>query len=408
MFRASASQSQHPFRRAFDMLLTLWEILWTFTQIALASFGGPAASIALMQRAIVERRKWLTQTEFLDFVAVSHIIPGPIAVQLSLHLGYRRGGPLGAFAAVVGFVVPAAAITWAIAVLYQRNQGLPALEACLGGIRPAVLAIVLTSLWQIARKLPWTRWRIALLTTVVGLNLMGFDPIILMVFAIAIGSLYHSLRVIRSRVPKERQQDRQQDGSPKKPTDNTFASFLIPSLAAFSQAGLGMKSLYLYGMFFKIGLLLYGGGNILAAYIQSDFVNHGLLSHAQFLDALAVGQSTPGPVLTVATFVGYLLAGHLGAVSATLGIITPCVFLAGFTHQFMARARNSESVSTILNIVNLVVVGLILSVCISLAIWVFQDVVSIAVALCVGGLILLFDVPPIVAIIGAAVVGWLL
>jgi len=390
------------------MLFTLWQIVWTFTQIALASFGGPAASIALMQRAIVERRKWITQQEFLDFVSVSHIIPGPIAVQLSLHLGYRRGGPLGALAAVFGFVVPAATITWAVAVFYQRNQGLPVLEACLQGIRPAVLAIILTSLWQIARKLPWTRSRLLLLATVVGLNLLGFDAIILMVFAIACASLHLSWMSIRSRVQKEHRQGGQQDVAPRKPTDHTFVSFLIPSLGVFSRMGLGMKSLYLYGMFFKIGLLLYGGGNILAAYIQSDFVNHGLLSHAQFLDALAVGQSTPGPVLTVATFVGYLLAGHLGAVSATLGIITPCVFLAGFTHQFMARARNSESVSTILNIVNLVVVGLILSVCISLAIWVFQDVVSIAVALCVGGLILLFDVPPIVAIIGAAVVGWLL
>lgn len=379
-----------------------------FTQIGLASFGGPAASIALMQRAIVDRRKWVTQSEFLDFVAASHIIPGPIAVQLSLHLGYRRAGLLGAIIAVAGFVVPAATITWAIAVFYQRSQGLPQLEAILRGIRPAVLAIIGVSLWQVAAKLSWNKTRLVLLTAVVGLSLLGIDAFIVMACTLGLGGIYLALKAARSRPQKSTNIKPSIPAASEKPPEERLASFLVPSLAIFSQASLWVKSLYLFGMFFKIGCLLYGGGNVLAAYIQSDFVDHGLLSHTQFLDALAVGQGTPGPVLTVSTFIGYLLAGHLGAVSATLGIITPCVLIATFAHQFVSRARNYELTSILLNMMNVVVIGLILSVCINLGVRVFQDLLAVAIAVVVGVLLLVFDVPAIVVIFGAAMAGWLL
>ncbi|MGQ9505397.1 MAG: chromate efflux transporter [Thermogutta sp.] len=390
------------------MLSRLWQVFWMFTQIGLASFGGPAASIALMQRAIVDRRQWVTQSEFLDFVAASHIIPGPIAVQLSLHLGYRRAGLLGAIIAVVGFVVPAATITWAIAIFYQRNQGLPEVEATLRGIRPAVLAIIVVSLWQLATKLTWNKTRLVLLTAAVGLSLLGIDAFIVMVWTLAFSGIYLVARAVRARQQKGRHGQTPPPGTSGKLPDKMLASFLAPSLAMFSQASIWTKSLYLFGMFFKIGCLLYGGGNVLAAYIQSDFVHRGLLSHAQFLDALAVGQSTPGPVLTVSTFVGYLLASHWGALSATLGIITPCVLVATVAHKFVAKARNYESAAALLNMVNVVVVGLILSVCINLGVRVFQDFVAIGIAVIAGGLLLVFDFPPILVIIGAAILGWLL
>lgn len=379
-----------------------------FAQLGLASFGGSAVSIALMQRAIVDRRKWLSQSEFLDFVAASHIIPGPIAVQLSLHLGYRRAGLLGAIIAVVGFVVPAATITWAIAVFYQRNQGLPELEATLKGIRPAVLAIIGVSLWQIATKLSWNRTRLVLLAAVVGLSLLRIDAFIVMAWTLAFGGIYLAARAVRARQQKGHIGHPPTPGASEKPSEERLGSFLVPSLAMFSQASLCVKSLYLFGMFFKIGCLVFGGGNVLVAYLQSDFVDRGLLSHAQFLDALAVGQSTPGPVLTVATFVGYLLAGHWGAVSATLGFIMPCVVIAILAHKFLVQARNYESAAALINMVNVVVVGLILSVCINLGIRVFQDLAAIGIAVVVGGLLLVFDVPPILVIVGAAILGWLL
>jgi chromate transporter len=401
-------KAQQKFDYETNMALRLWQVFWVFTQIGLASFGGPAATIALMQRAIVDRRKWITQTEYLDFVAASHIIPGPIAVQLSLHLGYRRAGLPGAIIAVAGFVVPAAAITWAIAVFYQRTQGLPQLETTLWGVRTAVLAIILVSLYQIARKLAWNKTRLGILAGVVGLNLLGIDAFTVMALVFGVGVIYLSVTVMRSR-----QQQVMQKDPPKQPpeienSDERLASFLVPTVAMFSQASLWMKSLYLFGMFFKIGCLLYGGGNVLAAYIQSDFVDHGFLNRTQFLDALAVGQSTPGPVLTVATFVGYLLAGHMGAVSATLGIITPCVIIATLVHRFVSRARNYESTSVVLNVLNVVVVGLILSFCISLGTVVFQNPAAVGVALVAGALLLFLDIPPIVVVVGAALLGWLL
>ncbi len=388
------------------MLIKLYQIIGTFTQIGLASFGGPAASIALMQRAIVDRRKWVTQSEFLDFVAISHIIPGPIAVQLSLHLGYRRGGPLGALAAVVGFVVPAAAITWALAVFYQRSHALPALEACLAGIRPAVLAVILVSLWDIARRLTWNKWRFVLLAGVVGLNLLGTDAIIIMAVTLAAGACYLAASGRKSRGHGEAVETNPEESHSQDQSHNNFGAFLLTA-ATFSKAGLLGKSLYLFGMFFKIGLLLYGGGNVLAAYVQSDFVDRGLLTHGQFLDALAVGQSTPGPVLTVATFIGYVLAGHLGAIFATLGIITPCIILASLVHPWVIVARGSERIARFLNNINLVVIGLILSVCLNLGVWVFQDVTAIAIAI-VAGALLRFKIPPVVVIIASGLAGWLL
>lgn len=400
-------KAQHKFDHETNIVFRLWQVFWVFTQMGLTSFGGPAASIALMQRAIVDRRKWITQSEYLDFVAASHIIPGPIAVQLSLHLGYRRAGLPGAIIAVVGFVVPAAAITWAIAVFYQRTQGLPQLEATLWGVRPAVLAVILVSLWQIAKRLSWNNKRLAILTGAVGLNLLGIDAFIIMALALGLGGIYLWM-MTRSRQQHAMQKDPPKQVPEKGESDKRLASFLVPTVAMFSQASLSMKSLYLFGMFFKIGCLLYGGGNVLAAYIQSDFVDHGLLNHTQFLDALAVGQSTPGPVLTVATFVGYLLAGHMGSVSATLGIITPCVIIAALVHRFVSQARNYESLSVLLNVVNVVVVGLILSVCISLGTVVFQDFAAIGVALGAGAALLFLDIPPIVVILGAAILGWLL
>jgi chromate transporter len=400
-------KAQHKFDHETNIVFRLWQVFWVFTQMGLTSFGGPAASIALMQRAIVDRRKWITQSEYLDFVAASHIIPGPIAVQLSLHLGYRRAGLPGAIIAVVGFVVPAAAITWAIAVFYQRTQGLPQLEATLWGVRPAVLAVILVSLWQIAKRLSWNNKRLAILAGAVGLTLLGIDAFIIMALALGLGGIYLWM-MTRSRQQHAMQKDPPKQVPEKGESDKRLASFLVPTVAMFSQASLSMKSLYLFGMFFKIGCLLYGGGNVLAAYIQSDFVDHGLLNHTQFLDALAVGQSTPGPVLTVATFVGYLLAGHMGSVSATLGIITPCVIIAALVHRFVSQARNYESLSVLLNVVNVVVVGLILSVCISLGTVVFQDFAAIGVALGAGAALLFLDIPPIVVILGAAILGWLL
>ncbi|HOA51992.1 MAG TPA: chromate transporter, partial [Thermogutta sp.] len=204
------------------MIIKLCQIIWTFAQIGLVSFGGPAASIAIMQRTIVDRRKWVTQSEFLDFVAVSHMIPGPIAVQLSLHLGYRRGGLLGALAAVFGFVVPAAFITWAVAVFYQRSHALPALEACLAGVRPAVLAVILISLWDIAGRLTWNKWRFVLLAAVVGLNLVGIDAIVIMALTLAYSAFYLSVTGRKSRGQGKAVETNSEKGQPPAQGPNLF------------------------------------------------------------------------------------------------------------------------------------------------------------------------------------------
>lgn len=392
------------------MIKRLLEVLLAFVEIGLSSFGGPAASIAIMERAIVQRRGWLSHREFLDYVSASHIIPGPIAVQLSIHLGYRRAGLAGAMTAPVGFVVPAALITWLVAILYQQHSDLSVLTSCLRGIRPAVVAVIIVSVWQLAKPLRWTAKRVMGLLAVIALVLIGVNPTVVLAVAIGATGCVISLRVQSRRLSRRTQPKDQTTEVTAKHTErpeNGSSTMLLLMATAFAKASPSLKALYLFGIFFKIGFLLYGGGNVLAAYLQSDFVERGLMSHEQILDALAIGQSTPGPVLTVATFIGYVLAGHLGAVTATLGIITPCVILATFFHPYVRRLRESRYVGQFLDVISVVVMGLILAVGIQLAVQVFRTPMAVAIAILAGASLLVFDVSPILVILVAGLIGWI-
>lgn len=387
-----------------------------------------------MERAIVQRRGWLSHREFLDYVSASHIIPGPIAVQLSVHLGYRRAGLAGAMTALVGFVVPAALITWVAAILYQQHSDLSVLTSCLQGIRPAVVAVIIVSVWQLAKPLRWTAKRVMGLLAVITLVLIGVNPTLVLGVAIGVTGCVISLRVRSRRPPSQAQalendaesapHDTGRSGRPARQTqtkdqttdvtaehterpENGSSAMLLLMATAFAKASSPVKAIYLFGIFFKIGFLLYGGGNVLAAYLQSDFVERGLMSHEQILDALAIGQSTPGPVLTVATFIGYVLAGHLGAVTATLGIITPCVILATFFHPYVRRLRESPYVGPFLDVISVVVMGLILAVGIQLAVQVFRTPMAVAIAILAGASLLVFDVSPILVILAAGLIGWI-
>ncbi|WP_347245112.1 chromate efflux transporter [Thermogutta sp.] len=385
------------------LLRQLAEILWVFSQIGLTSFGGSAASIAIIQQALVQRRGWLSPEEFMDYVGASHLIPGPIAVQLSLHLGYRRAGLLGALAAVVGFVVPAAMITWLCAVVYVRNQGLPALEACLAGIRPVILAIILVSITQIAQGKLRRPTNLAILAAVVAAYLLGANPFVVLVAGTFLGIvLFH---VIPSRNGISPPGNR-------RPND-TVSHLIFPFIGGVSAAGASslvtqLSPFQLFLSFAKVGIFLYGGGNVLAAYLVSEFVKTGIISHQQLLDALAVGQSTPGPILTVATFLGYLLGGHIGAVAATAGMITPCVVLASVLHPFVRKARTYRWSAAFLDALTLAVIGLILGVCVDLGRQVFTHPTAIALGLFALWAAAVWKISPVRLVLAAALIGLLI
>ncbi len=394
------------------MLQRFLEVLWVFTQIGITSFGGAAASIAVMQRVVVHKLGWLSRREFLDFAAASHLIPGPVAVQLSLHLGYRRAGLGGACAAVVGFVGSAAAITWLCAVLYVRNQGLPQWDACLQGVRPAILAVILISLGQLGKGvLRGPRDLVLTAGAAIGF-LAGGNPFWVLIAAVLAGTaaqrIFPEPPIARPRqggaIPDEEaerdeQADRERQAGMPIPLPPAWSS-LAPAAVT--------PSLGLLGMFFafaKIGLFLYGGGNVIAAYLSNDFVKTGILTHQQLLDALAVGQSTPGPILTVATFIGFLLGGHLGAVAATAGLIAPCVLLASLLHSWVRKMRGQSWAAGLFDALSAAVLGLILGVWLDLARQVFTQ--PLPTLLCAACLVLLWrsKVSPIQVILASALTG---
>lgn len=397
------------------MVRSLLEVLWVFAQIGVTSFGGAAASIAVMQRVVVHKLGWLSRREFLDFAAASYLIPGPIAVQLSLHLGYRRAGLWGACAAVAGFVGSAAAITWLCAVLYVRNQGLPQWDACLQGVRPAILAVILMSLGELAKGVVHgPRDLVLTVGTAIGF-LAGGNPFLVLIAAALAGTVAKRIfpgppiagpREDGTIADGEAEQDEQSD----RERHAGMSIILPPTLISLAPAAVA-PSLGFLGMFLafaKIGLFLYGGGNVIAAYLSNDFVKTGILTHQQLLDALAVGQSTPGPILTVATFIGYLLGGHLGAVAATAGLITPCVLLASLLHSWVRKIRRQTWAAGLFEALSAAVLGLILGVWLDLARQVFTQ--PLPTLLCAACLILLWrcKVSPVQVVFASALTGLLL
>jgi len=357
------------------MLRRFLEVLWVFTQIGITSFGGPATSIALMQQALVQKRQWLSRQEFMDFVGVSSLIPGPMIVQLSLHLGYRRAGLWGAFAAVAGFVVSAAAITWLCAIVYVGNQKLPQLDACLQGIRPAVMAVILFSLCELGSWRAWGLSDFLLLAGTAAAFLAGGNPFLVLVAATIAGTaLKRWFPSRQSAVARRTGKNADAEADQEDPGGtHLFLPYVWSGIVPAAAGTTGLSLWWLFLTFAKIGLFLYGGGNVIAAYLSNDFVKTGILTHQQLLDALAVGQSTPGPIITIATFIGYLLGGHLGAVAATAGIITPCIVMASLLHSLVRKVRRQRWAAGLFDALSVAVLGLILGVWLDLARQVFTQ-----------------------------------
>lgn len=323
----------------------LGELLAVFVRLGFTAFGGPAAHIALLHDEAVQRRKWLTDEEFLDLLGATNLIPGPNSTEMALHIGHRRAGFAGLLLAGAGFILPAVGIVLALAWLYQRGQGLPELEWLLYGVKPIIIAIILMALWGLAKKALTTSAAWLAAGAVLGLYLLGVNEILLLV----LGGLALLLTrgVLRS---------------------GNLAALLPPlgGLAATSApATANVLSLFL--IFLKIGSVLYGSGYVLLAFLRADFVQRlGWLTDAQLIDAVAIGQITPGPVFTSATFVGYLAAGVPGALAATLGIFLPSFVFVLLVNPWIPRLRSSATFGALLDGVNIASLGLMAAVTLQL------------------------------------------
>ena len=316
----------------------LREVAWVFTKLGLVGFGGPAAHIALMEDELVRKRRWLSRERFLDLLGATNLIPGPNSTELAIHLGRERAGWPGLLLAGACFILPSFLLVLALAWAYQRYGQLPRAEVALAGIKPVIIAVVAQAVWALGRSALKSRLLAAIAALATAAAALGAHEL-LVIFGSGLVAMAPALARPGSRPP---------------PT--ALAALPVPfalaaSAAGSAPAGLGLGSLFL--IFLKIGSVLFGSGYVLLAFLRADFVERtGWLRESQLLDAVAVGQMTPGPVSTTATFIGYLLAGPPGAVLATVGIFLPAFVFVAASAPLIPRMRRSPVAGALLDGVN--------------------------------------------------------
>lgn len=323
---------------------SLGEIALVFLKLGTIAFGGPAAHFSMMEEEFVRRRRWITQTEFLDRLATANLIPGPSSTEVAIFVGQRKRGWRGLIVAGCCFIVPAALIVTAIAWAYVRFGSLPKVEGILAAIKPAVVAIVIQALGKMGRTGLRTVPLTAIGVLAAGLSLMGVGPVLVLAFAGAVAAANLLMKtVIRNRLPGISVL------SFLKPMRLSGIGGLATALVATGAVfPVGLMRLFL--SFLKIGSVVFGSGYVLLAFLQTEFVERlHWLTDKQLLDAVAVGQFTPGPLFTTATFIGYLVAGWKGALVATIGIFLPGFVLVAVSGPLIPRLRKSPVASAALD-----------------------------------------------------------
>lgn len=314
---------------------TLWDIAWIFLKLGTTAFGGPAAHVAMLQREVVERRGWISQAEFLDHLGASNLIPGPTSTELVIHIGRRRGGWPGLLVAGSCFILPAALMVGVLAWAYVRYGTLPAVAGLLYGVKPVVIAVILQALWKLGRVAIKSRWMALVGLIALGLSAAGVSPLLVLA-AGGILALAPSFVQPRNRL-------------------SVFAwvkaNFVLPAAATAAGVSLGLWPIFF--IFAKIGAMVFGSGYVLLAFLRAELVERNAwLTQQQLLDAVAVGQVTPGPVFTTATFLGYLLHGTSGAIAATAGIFLPAFVFVAVSAPLLPKIRASRTAGAALDGIN--------------------------------------------------------
>lgn len=361
-----------------------------FLRLGTTAFGGPAAHIAMMEEEIVRKRKWLTEEKFLDLLGATNLIPGPNSTELAIHIGYKQAGWLGLLLAGLCFILPAAIIVTIIAKFYINYGDLPAFARVMYGIKPVIIAIILKALWNLGRSALKTTWLIVIAALAVILNILGLNELIVL-FG---GGLIMILRELYLQ-------------------KNNFA--FLP-LYLISQSGVpneetttyvNLCPLFLF--FLKIGSVLFGSGYVLLAFLQADLVEKfGWLTQQQLFDAITVGQVTPGPVFTTATFIGYILSGWKGAIVATIGIFIPSFIFVAATGPFIPKLRQSKILGAFLDGVNVAAVALMIVVTIKLTGNAFIDLPTILFGYISTYLLFFTPINSIWLMVLGAVIGYLI
>jgi chromate transporter len=327
----------------------LTELAGLFLKLGFTAFGGPAAHIAMMHDEVVERRKWLQDDEFLDLIGATNLIPGPNSTEMAIHLGLMRAGWQGLILAGVCFILPAMLLVMVLAWVYTRYGSTPQATWLLYGLQPVVIAIIAQAVWNLGRKAIKGTMGALFGFAVLLLYLGGINELALLLTGGLLTMVLANFDQVRKKAA-------------------IGALLPLPGLPLISQAAEPFSNSRLFLTFLKIGSVLYGSGYVLLAFLRSDFVLRlGWLTESQLIDAVAIGQVTPGPVFTTATFIGYLLGGPSGAILATLGIFLPSFIFVGLSNPLIPRMRKSRWIGGLLDGVNAASLGLMGGVTVQLA-----------------------------------------
>lgn len=371
----------------------LLEVARVFLTLGTTAFGGPAAHVAAMEDEVVTRRQWLSRDDFVDLVGAANLIPGPNSTELAIHLGYHRAGWAGLVVAGSCFLVPAVAIVWLCAMAYGRFGARVEVAAMLQGMQPAVLAVVVQAIWRLKGSLVRSRVGLVLAVLAFGGVLAGVSELLLLLGAIVVALAWAFWRAPDPGAP---------------PALPMTVPLVAPMAVSIASAGATLGAASVFVSFLKLGSVLFGSGYVLLAFLRGEFVERfGVLSEGQLLDAIAIGQVTPGPVFSAATFVGYLLAGHAGAAAATAGIFLPAFAGVALTAPLVRRLRTSPIASRALDAVNAVSLALMASVVVLMARGIALSVPSLAILLGASLLLVRTSVGAGWVLLGGAVAGLL-
>jgi chromate transporter len=374
----------------------LRELAGLFLKLGTTAFGGPAAHIAMMEEEVVRRRKWLTPEEFLDLLGATNLIPGPNSTELAIHIGHRRAGWPGLMIAGICFILPAMLIVTVIAWAYVRFGTLPEASALLYGVKPVIIAVVLQALWNLGKSAVKTRLLAAAGIIAATASFLGTNELLVL---FGCGFALLTIRAADKNKPVAL---------------GGFAPLFagLPGTSATVAAATGVAltvpfSLNLMFFFFlKVGAVLFGSGYVLLAFLRADLVERWhWLSESQLLDAIAVGQFTPGPVFTTATFIGYLLSGPTGAIVATVGIFLPAFIFVALSSPLIPKLRASPLAGAFLDGVNVASLALMAVVTWQLGATALVDWLTVTLAVGAAALLIRWRINSAWLVLGGAAVG---
>jgi chromate transporter len=325
----------------------LKQVAAVFFKLGLFAFGGPAAHIAMMEHEVVTKRAWMTREHYLDLIGATNLIPGPNSTEMTMHCGFQRAGKKGLFIAGISFIFPAVFITAILGYLYVLYGALPQVQPFIKGIQPAVMAIIASAVIKLGKKAV-KNWELALLGTLfLAASLLGLDQVLVLFAGGLLGMCYF---LIKSKMQS-----------------TTLAIAPLFMVFIVSEIGAKLSAMGIFLKFLKVGSILYGSGYVLFAYLDTELVTTALLSQTQLIEAIGIGQFTPGPVLSTATFIGYQLGGFWGAIAATTGIFMPSFLFVWLLNPLIPKMRKSKVLGYFLDSINVAAVAIMLAVLVTMS-----------------------------------------